>query len=152
MIITTTDHVEGRRVIDYLGVVTGEAIIGVNVFRDFFAGIRDIVGGRSAAYEAELRKAKDLALGELKQQAAAAGCNAVVAVDLGERHSHHVVVDSLVAQLLPQHRSSGTANPMPGLDPHARVLGIVEHGLFIGLTSDVIVAGKDGIRHLVRQP
>ena len=62
--------------------MSGEAIVGANIIKDFFAGIRDIVGGRSAAYEAELRKAKDLALDELKQQAAAAGCNAVVAVNL----------------------------------------------------------------------
>jgi uncharacterized protein YbjQ (UPF0145 family) len=82
MIITTTDQVEGRRVIDYLGVVTGEAIIGVNVFRDFFAGIRDIVGGRSAAYEGELRKAKAIALEEMEQQAKDLGANAVLSVDL----------------------------------------------------------------------
>jgi uncharacterized protein YbjQ (UPF0145 family) len=82
MIITTTDQVEGRRVIDYLGVVTGEAIIGVNVFRDFFAGIRDIVGGRSAAYEQELRKAKQIALEEMEQEAAQLGATAIVGVDL----------------------------------------------------------------------
>ena len=82
MIITTTDQVEGRRVIDYLGVVTGEAIIGVNVFRDFFAGIRDIVGGRSATYEKELKRARDMALAELEAQGQQLGANAVVGVDL----------------------------------------------------------------------
>ena len=82
MLVVTTNLVEGRKITRYHGIVSGEAIVGANIFRDFFAGIRDIVGGRSAAYEAELRKAKDLALDELKQQAAAAGCNAVVAVDL----------------------------------------------------------------------
>ena len=82
MLVVTTNLVEGRKITRYHGIVSGEAIVGANIFKDFFAGIRDIVGGRSAAYEAELRKAKDLALDELKQQAAAAGCNAVVAVDL----------------------------------------------------------------------
>ena len=82
MLVVTTNLVEGRKITRYHGIVSGEAIVGANIIKDFFAGIRDIVGGRSAAYEAELRKAKDLALDELKQQAAAAGCNAVVAVDL----------------------------------------------------------------------
>ena len=80
--MTTTPTFEGRRVARYIGIVSGEAIVGANIFKDFFAGIRDIVGGRSAAYEAELRKAKDLALNEMSQQAASAGCNAVVGVDL----------------------------------------------------------------------
>ena len=82
MIVVTTDQLEGYPVRKYLGIVTGEAILGANIFRDFFAGIRDIVGGRSAAYEEELRKAKDIALEEMKQQAAALGGNAVVGVDL----------------------------------------------------------------------
>ena len=82
MLVVTTNLVEGRKITRYHGIVSGEAILGANIFKDFFAGIRDIVGGRSAAYEAELRKAKDLAIGEMTQQAAAAGCNAVVAVDL----------------------------------------------------------------------
>jgi uncharacterized protein YbjQ (UPF0145 family) len=82
MLLVTTNIVEGRKVTRYHGVVSGEAIVGANIFKDFFAGIRDIVGGRSAAYEAELRKAKDLALNEMSEQAAAAGCNAVIAVDL----------------------------------------------------------------------
>jgi uncharacterized protein YbjQ (UPF0145 family) len=82
MIITTTPSVEGRRVRQYLGVVTGEAILGTNIFRDMFAGIRDIVGGRSAAYEKELRTARETAISEMAQSALAAGANAVIGVDL----------------------------------------------------------------------
>jgi uncharacterized protein YbjQ (UPF0145 family) len=82
MISVTTPGIEGRRVTKYLGIVTGEAILGANIFRDFFAGIRDIVGGRSAAYEQELRKAKTIALEEMEQQASELGANAVLSVDL----------------------------------------------------------------------
>ena len=82
MLITTTDHVEGRRVVEYLGVVTGEAIIGVNVFRDFFAGIRDIVGGRSGGYQNALRDARQHAMADLEDAAKRAGADAVVGVDL----------------------------------------------------------------------
>ncbi len=82
MIITTTDHVEGRRVIDYLGVVTGEAIIGVNVFRDFFAGIRDIVGGRSGGYQNALKDAREHAMADMRDAAKCLGADAVVGVDL----------------------------------------------------------------------
>lgn len=82
MLVTTTPTLEGRPISRYLGLVTGEAILGANIFRDIFAGIRDIVGGRSAAYEKELRKAKDIAVQEMVQQAAALGANAVVGVDL----------------------------------------------------------------------
>ena len=82
MLVLTTNAVEGRKIVRYHGIVSGEAILGANIFKDLFAGIRDIVGGRSAAYETELRRAKDLALDEMKQQAAAAGCNAVIGVDL----------------------------------------------------------------------
>jgi uncharacterized protein YbjQ (UPF0145 family) len=82
MISVTTPAIEGRRVTRYLGIVTGEAILGANIFRDFFAGIRDIVGGRSAAYEQELRKAKVIALEEMEQQANELGANAVLLVDL----------------------------------------------------------------------
>ncbi len=82
MLIVTTDSIEGRKITKHLGLVSGEAILGANIFRDFFAGIRDIVGGRSAAYEQELRKAKDIALREMSEQASAMGANAVVAVDL----------------------------------------------------------------------
>jgi uncharacterized protein YbjQ (UPF0145 family) len=80
--VTTTPSIEGKRITKYCGIVTGEAIMGANIFKDFFAGIRDIVGGRSASYEAELRKARDLALGELMQNAVELGANAVVGLDL----------------------------------------------------------------------
>lgn len=82
MLVTTTPTLEGQPIARYLGLVTGEAILGANIFRDLFAGIRDIVGGRSAAYENELRKAKDLAIQEMVQQATALGANAVVGVDI----------------------------------------------------------------------
>ena len=82
MLIVTTQTIEGRKITKHLGLVSGEAILGANIFRDFFAGIRDIVGGRSAAYEQELRKAKDIALQEMSEQAQSLGGNAVVAVDL----------------------------------------------------------------------
>ena len=82
MLITTTPVIEGKAVEEYHGLVSGEAIMGANVFRDVFASVRDIVGGRSAAYEHELKKAKDLALGEMAQQAEELGSNAVISVDL----------------------------------------------------------------------
>jgi uncharacterized protein YbjQ (UPF0145 family) len=82
MLVTTTTALEGRKITEYLGLVSGEAILGANIFKDFFAGIRDIVGGRSAAYEQELRKAKQIALDEMVAEAEALGGNAVVAVDL----------------------------------------------------------------------
>lgn len=82
MLVTTTNTLEGIKVTKYLGMVTGEAILGANIFKDFFAGIRDIVGGRSAAYEKELRQAKDIAVSEMIEQAVAMGGNAVIAVDL----------------------------------------------------------------------
>src|SRR5687767_2395925 len=82
MLVVTSHELQGFTVRRYIGVVTGEAILGANIFRDLFAGIRDIVGGRSAAYEEELRKARDIALAEMSQQAEELGSNAVVAVDL----------------------------------------------------------------------
>ena len=82
MLVSTTPHVEGRRIVDYLGIVSSEAILGANIFRDLFAGVRDIVGGRSGAYEKELRRAKEIALQDMTEQAAALGANAVVGVDL----------------------------------------------------------------------
>ena len=82
MIVTTTPNIEGKRIIRYCGVVAGEAILGANVLKDFFAGIRDIVGGRSGTYERELQKAREIALKELEQRASEAGANAVVGVDL----------------------------------------------------------------------
>jgi uncharacterized protein YbjQ (UPF0145 family) len=82
MLVVTTPSIEGRRISRYLGLVSGDAILGANIFKDFFAGIRDIVGGRSAAYEQELRKAKTLALEEMEAEAEQLGANAVIAVDL----------------------------------------------------------------------
>jgi uncharacterized protein YbjQ (UPF0145 family) len=82
MLVTTTHSLEGRRVRQYLGLVSGDAILGANIFKDLFAGIRDIVGGRSAAYERELRKAKEIALNEMQDQAAAMGANAIIGVDI----------------------------------------------------------------------
>ena len=82
MIVTTTPSIEGRSIREYRGVVVGEAILGANIFRDVFAQITDIVGGRSGAYEQELGKARDIALRELEERAVAAGGNAVVGVDL----------------------------------------------------------------------
>jgi uncharacterized protein YbjQ (UPF0145 family) len=82
MLVVTTPTIEGKPIKRYLGLVSGEAILGANIFKDFFASIRDIVGGRSAAYEQELRKAKELAIGEMREQAKQLGANAVVGVDL----------------------------------------------------------------------
>ena len=81
MLLSTTSTLEGRQ-IQYLGIVTGEAILGANIFRDFFAKITDVVGGRSGAYEGELRKAKDIAMGEMSDQAKQMGANAVIGIDL----------------------------------------------------------------------
>ncbi len=82
MLILTTPMIEGKKIVKYLGLVSGEAILGANIFKDIFAGIRDIVGGRSAAYEQELRKAKGIAIEEMKEEARSLGGNAVVGVDL----------------------------------------------------------------------
>ena len=82
MLLTTTETVEGRIVSGYLGIVSGDAVMGTNLFRDMFAGIRDIVGGRSGSYEKELRKAKDAALDALAEEAGALGADAVIAIDL----------------------------------------------------------------------
>jgi uncharacterized protein YbjQ (UPF0145 family) len=82
MLITTTSNIEGKRIIEYRGVVAGEAILGANLFKDLFAGIRDLVGGRSATYEKELQRARDIALQELQDRSVDLGANAVVGVDL----------------------------------------------------------------------
>jgi len=82
MLTVTTPSLEGKKILKYHGLVSGEAILGANIFRDIFAGIRDIVGGRSAAYEQELRKAKEIAVGEMQEQARSIGANAIVGVDL----------------------------------------------------------------------
>jgi uncharacterized protein YbjQ (UPF0145 family) len=82
MIVTTTPSIEGKRIVRYCGVITGEAVLGANVFKDLFATVRDIVGGRSATYETELQRARDIALDELQDRARLVGANAVVGVDL----------------------------------------------------------------------
>jgi uncharacterized protein YbjQ (UPF0145 family) len=82
MIVTTTPTLEGRTIAEYRGLVTGEAILGANIFKDLFAGIRDIVGGRSGAYEQELAKARTIAIQEMEALAASLGADAIVGVDL----------------------------------------------------------------------
>ena len=82
MITTTTNHIDGRPVKEYLGIVTGEAIIGANIFKDLFAAVRDVVGGRAGAYEKTLRGAREEALREMIQEAQARGANGVIGVDL----------------------------------------------------------------------
>jgi uncharacterized protein YbjQ (UPF0145 family) len=82
MLLTTTNHIEGKPVKQYIGIVTGEVILGANLFKDFFASIRDIIGGRSGAYERVLKEAKDNALQELTSNARAMGANAIIGIDL----------------------------------------------------------------------
>lgn len=82
MLVTTTNIVEGRRVVEYKGLVAGEAILGANLFRDLFASIRDIVGGRSGSYEKVLGDARQTAIAEMTDKAAALGANAVIGVDI----------------------------------------------------------------------
>ncbi len=92
MIVTTTSAIEGRRITSYRGIVVGEAIMGANIVRDFFAGITDIVGGRSGAYEAKLRDARETAFAELEAEARKLGADAVVGVDL----DYEVVGESML--------------------------------------------------------
>jgi uncharacterized protein YbjQ (UPF0145 family) len=82
VIVTTTPTIEGHTIVDYRGIVTGEAILGANMFKDLFADIRDIVGGRSATYERELQRARDVALEEIEERAKELGANAIVGLDL----------------------------------------------------------------------
>ena len=104
MIVTTTPSVEGHRIARYHGIVTGEAILGANIFRDLFAQVRDIVGGRSAAYEQELGRARETALREMEERAAIAGANAIVGVDL----DYEVINNMLMVS------ASGTAVTLEG--------------------------------------
>ena len=82
MLLTTTPNIQGREITQYFGIVSGETIIGANLFKDFFAGIRDIVGGRASSYESVLREAKENALQEMSDHAARMGANAVIGIDL----------------------------------------------------------------------
>jgi len=92
VILTTTNSIEGHTITAYKGIVVGEAIMGANIVRDFFAGVTDIVGGRSGAYETKLKDARDEAMRELEERAAMMGANAVVGVDL----DYEVVGDSML--------------------------------------------------------
>jgi len=82
MLVTTTPNIEGKKIIKYIGLVNGEAIIGANVVKDFLGSIRDVVGGRSGAYEQSLREAKSIAVREMMEQAQRLGADAVIGVDL----------------------------------------------------------------------
>lgn len=82
MLITTTNTIEGKHIVAYYGIVSGETIIGANIVRDFFASITDVIGGRSGGYEKVLREAKDIALQEMSEQARRMGANAILAVDI----------------------------------------------------------------------
>ncbi len=82
MILTTTPNIEGHRITEYLGVITGEAVLGTNFVRDFFAKIRDVVGGRSGSYEKELARARETAFQEIQEEAQELGANAIVGIDL----------------------------------------------------------------------
>jgi uncharacterized protein YbjQ (UPF0145 family) len=86
MLVSTTDRVEGRKIARYLGLVSGDAVMGTNMFRDMFAGLRDIVGGRSGAYEKELKRAKQIAVEEMVEEARELGADAIVGVDLDYEH------------------------------------------------------------------
>lgn len=92
MILTTTNTVEGHPIAAYKGIVVGEAIMGANIVRDFFASVTDVIGGRSGAYESKLKDARDEAMAEIEDRAAAMGANAVVGIDL----DYEVIGDSML--------------------------------------------------------
>ncbi|PWW06492.1 uncharacterized protein YbjQ (UPF0145 family) [Paenibacillus cellulosilyticus] len=92
MLMTTTNAIEGRAIEDYIGIVTGEAIMGANIVRDFLASITDVIGGRSGAYENKLKEARDVAFGEMREQAQRFGANGIVGVDI----DYEVVRDGML--------------------------------------------------------
>lgn len=92
MIITTTNTIQGKEIIEYVDIVNGEAIMGANIVRDIFASVRDVVGGRSGAYESKLKEARDIAMDEMKQLATQKGANAIVGIDV----DYEVVRDGML--------------------------------------------------------
>ncbi|MCU5657214.1 heavy metal-binding domain-containing protein [Bacillus mycoides] len=92
MIVTTTNTIQGKEIIEYVDIVNGEAIMGANIVRDIFASVRDVVGGRSGAYESKLKEARDIAMGEMKQLATQKGANAIVGIDV----DYEVVRDGML--------------------------------------------------------
>ncbi|MGG0233721.1 heavy metal-binding domain-containing protein [Bacillus tropicus] len=100
MIVTTTNIIQGKEIIDYIDIVNGEAIMGANIVRDIFASVRDVVGGRSGAYESKLKEARDIAMEEMKQLAKQKGANAIVGIDV----DYEVVRDGMLMVAI-----SGTA-------------------------------------------
>ncbi|MFN6592989.1 heavy metal-binding domain-containing protein [Bacillus sp. TD10] len=100
MIVTTTNTIQGKEIIDYIGIVNGEAIMGANIVRDIFASVRDVVGGRSGAYESKLKEARDIAMEEMKQIAMQKGANAIVGIDV----DYEVIRDGMLMVAI-----SGTA-------------------------------------------
>ncbi len=100
MIVTTTNTIQGKEIIEYIDIVNGEAIMGANIVRDIFASVRDVVGGRSGAYESKLKEARDIAMEEMKQLAKQKGANAIVGIDV----DYEVVRDGMLMVAI-----SGTA-------------------------------------------
>ncbi|WP_336992621.1 heavy metal-binding domain-containing protein [Bacillus toyonensis] len=92
MIITTTNTIQGKEIIEYVDIVNGEAIMGANIVRDIFASVRDVVGGRAGAYESKLKEARDIAMEEMKQLATQKGANAIVGIDV----DYEVVRDGML--------------------------------------------------------
>ncbi|HHT7239842.1 MULTISPECIES: heavy metal-binding domain-containing protein [Bacillus] len=92
MIVTTTNTIQGKEIIEYVDIVNGEAIMGANIVRDIFASVRDVVGGRSGAYESKLKEARDIAVEEMKQLATQKGANAIVGIDV----DYEVVRDGML--------------------------------------------------------
>ncbi|MED1047331.1 heavy metal-binding domain-containing protein [Bacillus mycoides] len=92
MIVTTTNTIQGKEIIEYVDIVNGEAIMGANIVRDIFASVRDVVGGRSGAYESKLKEGRDIAMEEMKQLATQKGANAIVGIDV----DYEVVRDGML--------------------------------------------------------